>query len=103
MLQRFPVESKGRRKKLQEVHFGFCWSEFFGYFCTNYTLVMYSAYLDAGWLCDYHLLFLFLDQMRHGKQLHFLWTGVTSTIQIIRCFGLSRYIAFAIPLDIHYV
>jgi hypothetical protein len=30
MLQRFPVESKGRRKKLQEVRFGFCWSEFFG-------------------------------------------------------------------------
>jgi len=74
MLQRFPVESKGRRKKLQEVHFGFCWSEFFGYFCTNYMLIMYSAYLDAGWLCDYHMLFLFLDQMCHGKQLHFLWT-----------------------------
>jgi len=72
MLQRFPVESKGRRKKLQEVCILF-YKETFLYLSG----LLFTAPLplprvnlpdpsNAGWLCDYHMLFMFPYQMRYG-------------------------------------
>jgi len=75
MLQRFPVESKGRRKKLQEVHFVSVRLKTFRGFIYIMCYCM-PVYCNAGWLCDYNLLFLLLDQMRHGKRLHVLCTSL---------------------------
>lgn len=65
MLQRFPVESKGRRKKLQEVliiHYllSFC---FLSFFHVNLLLLLTCI----GWLCYNNMLYMFSHQMCHGK------------------------------------
>lgn len=74
MLQRFPVESKGRRKKLQEVFRNF----FRIYICLSgdsglpvppslpFPRVNLPDLPNAGWLCDYHMFFMFPYQMCYG-------------------------------------
>lgn len=67
MLQHFPVESKGRRKKLNEV---FCYplpSAIEYVLMTCLFNIKYISPFYAGWLCDRHLLWLLLDQMHNGK------------------------------------
>jgi hypothetical protein len=67
MLQRFPVESKGRRKKLNEVLCYLLSSTIEIYLMTCLFNIKYIIPFYAGWLCDHHLLWLLLDQMHNGK------------------------------------
>ena len=82
MLQRFPVESKGRRKKLQEVIKLQIF--FFPSFVSKNGFFFY-VYLDtglyvacAGWLCDDNMLFVFPHQMCDGEPVLFYSASPTS-------------------------
>lgn len=70
MLQRFPVESKGRRKKLQEVTaiFSFLLLDLVVFMIFRCTYVLIAAYLAwTGWLRDNHMFYLLPHQMRNGE------------------------------------
>jgi hypothetical protein len=59
MLQRFPVESKGRRKKLQEA---LTFSEIIIcnlFFVHIALLIVVGVSSWAGWLCDHHMFYMF--------------------------------------------
>ena len=64
MLQRFPVESKGRRKKLNEV---LCYQLSCTLEISSLLVCLTLSPFYVGWLCDYHMLWLLLDQMCNGK------------------------------------
>lgn len=77
MLQRFPVESKGRRKKLQEV---FCESDCLdcGFFESTADVLLsldwFLIYIlvSVGWLCNHHMFRMFLNQMCNGESVGIL-------------------------------
>lgn len=73
MLQSFPAESNGRRKKLQEVkHQLFTMAiQVFTIFCSPnvYTLFL-SLLCMVGWLRDSYMLYVFPHQVYHGKVTH---------------------------------
>lgn len=78
MLQRFPVESKGRRKKLQEV---FTFLEIiivtFHFFLFKISEFIFVGLLSwAGWLCDHHMFYMFPCPMHYGE---FTWILFTFT------------------------
>lgn len=99
MLQRFPVESKGRRKKLQEVlplHAYFCMQNCFGFFLCP-LLIMLGVYLCLlGWLCNYYMLLLFSCEMCNGKH------GVRRLVFPLICTVLIVVIYWSITLSFCY-
>lgn len=67
MLQRFPVESKGRRKKLQEVKHQFYKSIKSLLFSASRLFTHFVSLYMVGWLRDNDMLYLFPNQMHYGK------------------------------------
>lgn len=63
MLRRFPIESKGRRKKLHEV---FRFLYMYVYDCAYCGLCNRYGFI-AGWVCDSHMLHLLPHKMHCGK------------------------------------
>lgn len=62
MLQRFPVESKGRRKKLQEV---VCYIHYLdGGVPTDFPI---SFLASTGWLCDHSMFRMLFGEMYNGE------------------------------------
>lgn len=103
MLQSFPAESNGRRKKLQEVKhqlFKYSHSGLYYFFSPNVYTLFLSLLCMVGWLRDSYMLYVFPHQVYHGKvtHKHIVMLISTNSSYLLGCIGLSFFFTRVVSL-----